>query len=159
MTRTDKTKPAGIQLPAGQWLYAVPNMDRVYVTSDGTSVYAPTRDTQELRELPQYTRKDGTASVWANGKNSGVHQLVCRTFHGAPPSAQHIVARNNGNTADNRPENLRWDTKGRAMRAAFDRRNPPTERQRELAQRTAAANPSDDELARPTESPLPKRSR
>lgn len=39
-----------------------------------------------------------------------VHQLVCAAFHGPAPSAEHIVAHNNGRRGDNTKDNVRWST-------------------------------------------------
>ncbi|MDB4261485.1 NUMOD4 motif-containing HNH endonuclease [bacterium] len=41
---------------------------------------------------------------------SYAHHLVCRAFHGEPPSPAHQVAHNNGKKTDNHHENLRWAT-------------------------------------------------
>jgi hypothetical protein len=39
-----------------------------------------------------------------------VHRLVCASFNGPPPSANHHAAHNDGNKRRNIPENLRWAT-------------------------------------------------
>jgi hypothetical protein len=39
-----------------------------------------------------------------------VHRLVCRAFHGPPPSKAHVVAHWDGNPENNRADNLRWAT-------------------------------------------------
>ena len=39
-----------------------------------------------------------------------VHRLVARAFIGAPPSAQHEVAHNDGDPKNNHSHNLRWAT-------------------------------------------------
>lgn len=39
-----------------------------------------------------------------------VHRLICRAFHGPPPSGMHQVAHNDGNSRNNRADNLRWAT-------------------------------------------------
>lgn len=38
------------------------------------------------------------------------HILVCRAFHGKPPTSKHTVNHINFNKQDNRPENLEWVT-------------------------------------------------
>lgn len=40
-----------------------------------------------------------------------VHQLVCTEFHGARPSPRHQAAHLNGDSHDNRADNLSWATK------------------------------------------------
>lgn len=40
----------------------------------------------------------------------GIHQAVCRAFHGPPPFVGAQACHNNGNLLDNTPGNLRWDT-------------------------------------------------
>lgn len=40
-----------------------------------------------------------------------VHRIVARAFWGAPPSSRHEVNHKNGDTKDNRAENLEWVTR------------------------------------------------
>ena len=51
-------------------------------------------------------------SVLVDGKRKTrrVHALVCRAFHGRPPSRKHIACHKNGNRADSRASNLYWGT-------------------------------------------------
>lgn len=39
-----------------------------------------------------------------------LHRLVCRAFHGEPPTDKHWVAHNDGDRLNNCAENLRWAT-------------------------------------------------
>ena len=39
-----------------------------------------------------------------------VHRMVCRAFHGPPPSASHHACHNDGDKRNNRATNLRWAT-------------------------------------------------
>lgn len=45
-----------------------------------------------------------------NGKTLKVHHLVCAAFIGPRPSPAHGVAHGNGDSRDNRADNLRWAT-------------------------------------------------
>ena len=56
--------------------------------------------------------------VLGRNKTRMVHELVLRAFVGAPPE-KHECCHNNGNPADNRLENLRWDTRGANIRDAI----------------------------------------
>lgn len=138
-------KPKPAQTVDGVKLYAVPGMPGIYVTADGRDVYQqrsaddPRGATQRPEQLSTGVGKYGYPYAVINSQPVAVHPLVCRAFHGEQPSPRHVVARENGDKTDNRPENLRWTTKGEANRAAFERRNPPTERQRLLAARPRAA--------------------
>jgi hypothetical protein len=61
----------------------------------------------------------GHLSVVLGRRNTRmVHDLVLRTFVGPPPD-KHECCHNNGNPADNRLENLRWDTRGANIRDAM----------------------------------------
>lgn len=40
-----------------------------------------------------------------------VHVIVCRTFHGPPPSDLHEVAHNDGDRENPSADNLRWATR------------------------------------------------
>ena len=47
---------------------------------------------------------DGTAKV------ARVHKLVCETFHGPAPVGKPLVLHRDGNSKNNRADNLRWGT-------------------------------------------------
>lgn len=42
---------------------------------------------------------------------AGIHQLVCESWHGARPSADHEVAHRDGAPSNNKQGNLRWATR------------------------------------------------
>src|SRR5574338_94854 len=42
--------------------------------------------------------------------NSLIHRLVCEAFHGQSPNVKYTVSHLNGNSLDNRPENLAWES-------------------------------------------------
>lgn len=44
-----------------------------------------------------------------------VNRVVCELFNGPPPSDQHVAMHINGNSFDNRAENLRWGTQSENM--------------------------------------------
>jgi hypothetical protein len=44
-----------------------------------------------------------------------VHRLVCRAFHGAPPSGKNDAAHKDGNRGNNHYRNLRWTSRGENM--------------------------------------------
>lgn len=143
MTRAaKKAKPACTV--GGIELYAVAGIPGIYVTADGRDVYQkrsaddPRGATKKPEQLSTGISKYGYPYAVINTQPVAVHPLVCRAFYGEPPSGRHVAARLSADRTDNRPENLRWMTKGEANRAAFERRNPPTERQRKLAERRRA---------------------
>jgi hypothetical protein len=49
-------------------------------------------------------------TVYAAGRQyrTGVHRLVCMTFHGLPPDDKPLACHENGVPGDNRPANLYW---------------------------------------------------
>ena len=51
-------------------------------------------------------------------KTQTVHRLVCRAFHGEPPSARHHAHHVNANKLDNRAHNLAWVTPRQNSQAA-----------------------------------------
>jgi hypothetical protein len=44
------------------------------------------------------------------GHSANLHTIICRVFHGPPPTPKHEVAHWNNNGHDNRETNLRWAT-------------------------------------------------
>jgi hypothetical protein len=57
-------------------------------------------------------------------KTQYVHRLVAAAFHGAPPRSTHTVDHLNGNSSDNRAENLEWVTADENNRRQRLRRFP-----------------------------------
>jgi HNH endonuclease/NUMOD4 motif len=144
----------------------------------------PDWDAYEISSFGQVRRARGWNGTWAgrilraipdaNGylmlslsqdgkcKRFLLHKLVCRTFHGEPPTAEHETAHNDGNRLNCSAANLRWattienhadkrlhgtllfgdrhpnaklsDNEVRAMREEWRKLNPPFgQRQQEMA--------------------------
>lgn len=70
------------------------------------------KNTKQLPYLLEpWTHSTGYLVVDLTGKKQErVHRLVCRAFHGTPPSPKHEVAHNDGDRSNNHASNLRWDT-------------------------------------------------
>lgn len=105
-----------VNLPGEIWkpvvgfegLYEVSNMGRVKALRK-----------KRLRVYPEKVLKAGDhefgykqVSIYRNGKQwqASVHRLVLLAFVGPPPEGAPWACHNNGDPADNRLENLRWDT-------------------------------------------------
>lgn len=135
MNRAAKTPKPACTVD-GVKLYAVPGMPGIYVTADGRDVYQqrsaddPRGATEQPEQLSTGLSRYGYPYAVINSQPVAVHPLVCRAFHGERPSPRHVVGRLSNDRTDNRPENLRWSTRGEANRAAFERRNPPREKTR-----------------------------
>ena len=68
-----------------------------------------------------------------------VHRLVCRAFHGAPPSGKHEVSHLDGNPSNNTPPNLRWATRSENISDGFKGGRIPLGSQRTNSKLTPAA--------------------
>ncbi len=74
----------------------------------------------QRRELSLMCSRRASPQEVSTGKGHGqwekfpmaIHRLVCEAWNGPCPSAGMHCCHNNGNPADNRAENLRWDTCG-----------------------------------------------
>lgn len=53
---------------------------------------------------------DGYFSFCGSGRMFRVNRVVCSSFHGLPPSTKHEAAHLNGNSSDNKSNNLVWAT-------------------------------------------------
>jgi HNH endonuclease len=67
------------------------------------------------RQRKQHNTKNGRKRLMIRTtdgakKNMSAHILVCLAFHGPRPPGTECC-HNNGNSLDNRPDNLRWDTR------------------------------------------------
>jgi hypothetical protein len=99
---------------------------------------APASGTAAGRVLKQYrNKKTGYFSVCLSRNciqsRIDVHRLVAFAFHGPQPSADHVVAHNDGCRTNNRCSNLRWATQSENLRgcrehgtALLGSRNPST---------------------------------
>lgn len=105
---------------------SIPGWEGLYEASDHGRVRSlhkrsQAKQTPDGRILKAQTNKNGYAQVdlYKNGKRrmSYVHELVCLAFHGLRPDGME-VCHNDGNPANNRLENLRYDTTGEN---AYDR--------------------------------------
>lgn len=59
---------------------------------------------------PLYWSKKGYPFITIGKQGIGLHRILCRTFHGPPPSSKHIVAHRNDFPGDYTLGNLYWAT-------------------------------------------------
>jgi len=64
------------------------------------------------RRLRTHPDRDGYLRVYLtlDGRivERGVHNLVCRAYHGEPPSPSHEAQHKDGSRTNNVPDNLKW---------------------------------------------------
>ena len=48
--------------------------------------------------------------IFGGTANVRINRIVCKAFHGSPPSILHHAAHNDGNASNNHKDNLRWAT-------------------------------------------------
>lgn len=118
-----------LEYPNGEVWKVIPIFPRYEASSLGNI-----RDTKDHQLLSQGVR--GTQNYpyvsLSNGrgkgrKNRDVHTLVVWAFYGPPPTPKHtVVDHRDGNTADNRPQNLRWATPSENGKNTRKRKRCPT---------------------------------
>lgn len=78
----------------------------------------------------EFNGKPSYVTVKANGKTLYVHRLVCMAWHGLPPPDCECNHKN-GNSYDNRAENLEWITHAENIRESYrvcgSKRRPPAQ--------------------------------
>jgi len=89
-----------------------PDLPGYWVSSDGQVRGASGR----LRKQQTNTQRGGYRQLGIRGPDGRsrmvkVHRLVCRAFHGPPPSPKHEVAHGDGDPGNNAASNLRWATR------------------------------------------------
>lgn len=84
----------------------VRSIDRIEVNSLGRQRFL---QGHILQRNPN--RRYHTVSLKKGLKQTMAHVIVCETFHGPRPSKNHEVAHCNGDSHDNRVNNLRWATR------------------------------------------------
>ena len=77
------------------------------------------RDIRGIVKTPN-AHPNGYKRVTILDKKIGLHCLVCRAFHGEPPTAEHTeVDHIDGNPGNPRADNLRWVTPGENIRHSY----------------------------------------
>lgn len=100
----------------------VSSLGRVRTSDRSVSWIYGTASTRPIRGriLGQFSGRRGhkytSITIESVRRNFSVHRLVCAAFHGLPPVDKPNACHINNQPADNRPENLRWDTQLANMR-------------------------------------------
>jgi len=71
------------------------------------------------KKLKQYNNGNNYFSVSVIGKLVYVHRIVCAAFNGESPIAGMDVNHLDGNTKNNKPNNLEWVTRSQNQKHAF----------------------------------------
>ena len=113
MTNNQNTTEVWKAIPGWEGLYEasthgrVRSLDRNFIARSGKTYKSRGRILKLVTETNGYMRV--CLSKNSVRKPKSVHRLVLETFVGACPAGME-ACHNNGNRADNRLENLRWDT-------------------------------------------------
>ena len=57
-----------------------------------------------------WNKTDGRFQFFYKGKVYKVHRMVCEAFHGPAPAGAPVCMHLDENSANNRPDNLKWGT-------------------------------------------------
>ena len=115
MTNNDNTTEVWKPIPGWEQYYEasthgrIRSLDRFTIRSNG-SPYRRKGRILKTWALPHTGHHCVALHANAKGTKYRVHRLILTTFVGEPPEGTE-GCHNNGNPADNRLENLRWDTK------------------------------------------------
>ena len=95
--------------------YEVSNLGRVRRAKGGKSTSAGRILSNRPRKKNGYIPVVLSLGARGQKRQAHVHQLVAEAFCGPRPSVAHCAAHNDGNSANNKAENLRWATHAENM--------------------------------------------
>lgn len=92
----------------------IPGIDKRYQASEeGHIISYMGKKPRQLAAAISSNKLYRTVSVLdteGRRKNNDVHRLVCKAFHGLPPQEGMQASHLDGNSHNNKPENLAWET-------------------------------------------------
>lgn len=101
----------------------IPGVSTKYKAGSDGNIYSfvkgmPNKLSSRIAKGCKYTNN---SVVLLDGRRVTIdtHKMVCAAFHGEKPTDKHVVAHNDGNRENNRPENLRWDLQFRNLHDRF----------------------------------------
>lgn len=110
----------------GEIWRSVPSNPSLLASSEGRVMVAPYCGPMPHGGMRHYggqprfgvwCKRDCRFVVVLKGKTHKVHRLVCEAFHGAAPFDGAVVMHVDENSANNRPENLKWGTQKENLNA------------------------------------------
>ena len=104
----------------------VPSVPGVLVSSEGRVMHAPYRAPMPYGGQRAYggqphfgvwNKQDCRFIIVIRGQTYKVHRLVAEAFHGPSPFPEAVVMHSDENSANNRPDNLRWGSQQENLNA------------------------------------------
>lgn len=89
----------------------IPDFPAYSATVEGKIVNTKTGRTLKTWRAGGTNKDYDYVQLGRDGIKTGAHRLVCMAFHGLPPTLKHEAAHKDGNTSNNRPDNLSWKTR------------------------------------------------
>jgi len=112
---SDSSPESKPKLNPGEKIVWVPGLEGRYAVTDQGKVFSYTKNWSTesgSKELTQKSRKNGYLEVGINAQGGRtdtlVHRLILHAFTGPPPEESYHCRHLNGDSADNRLENLEW---------------------------------------------------
>jgi hypothetical protein len=97
----------------------IPSFPNYQIKADGTVTNIKTGKILKAR-VSTVGRYQRMVITLGRGNHPKLHRLICETFNGPCPGLGYEVAHLNGDSLDNRPENLAWKTRTENERDKVD---------------------------------------
>ncbi len=81
-----------------------------YMASNCGRIHSPFVCRNLIGSIDRYGYRNVNITVAGKEVRRKVHRLVCEAWHGVPPTAEHHAAHLDGNSQNNRADNLIWAT-------------------------------------------------